>query len=112
MVDAPAAIYLYTGRHAVAARPAQSELMPDLFEPPGRYLASRIAEDGVSIVVMTDIGHPIAREVSTFYQRCPGALKYLGNVTWAGESRAFFYRVEKVNGCIRDLMLAQPSRRR
>ncbi len=106
LVDAPAAIYLYTGRHTVAARPAQSELVPDLFEPPGRYLASRVVADGVTIVVMTDVGHPVAREVATFYRRCPGVLEYLGNVEWwAGASRAFFYRVRETDGCLRDELL-------
>lgn len=105
LVDSPAGIYLHTGRHTVAARPAQSELMPDLFEPPGRYLASRVVTDGITVVVLTDIGHPVAQEVATFFKRCPGVLDYVGNVEWwAGGSRAFLYRVTRTDGCVQALL--------
>jgi hypothetical protein len=103
LVESPAAIYLYTGHQAVAASPAQSAIAPDVYERPGHYLASRILDDGVTLVVLIDPVHPLARDVATLYRRCPGVLEYLGRAAywWAGPSQAYFYRVAKADGCVR-----------
>lgn len=105
MADAPAAIYLYSGRQAVAAAPARSALEPSWFEPPGAYLASRILDDRVSVVALTDIRHPLTPDVAAVFQRCPGVLRYVGTAPWwEGPARAFFYRVvERREACLEAL---------
>ncbi|MBI2072171.1 MAG: hypothetical protein HYT81_03880 [Gemmatimonadetes bacterium] len=109
LTDAPAAIYLYTGLHAVSARPAESFLVPSAFATPGRYLAGRIAADSVTIVVLTANHHPLAPDIAALYQRCRGVLQYVGNVLWwAGDARAFFYRIQRPDGCLRERMLGGP----
>lgn len=105
--DAPAAIYLYAGRQAVAALPAQSPIGPSFFDPPGAYLAGRILADSVSVVVLTQVTHPLARDVATLVERCPGVLEYAGNAQWWGASRAFFYRVHS-SECLRQIMVKAP----
>lgn len=100
LVDSPAAIYLYTGRHTVAEAPAGSAIAPSIFRQPGRYLASRIRDDRISVVVLTDVTHALARDIVTLYQRCPGTLTAVGNARWWGASRAFFYRVTERDGCV------------
>jgi hypothetical protein len=100
LVDSPAAIYLYTGRRTVAEAPAGSAIAPSIFARPGRYLAGRIRDDSVSVVVLTDITHDLARDIIVLFQQCPGTLTPLGNVRWWGASRAFFYRVAKRDGCV------------
>jgi hypothetical protein len=100
LVDSPAAIYLYTGRRTVAEAPAGSAIAPSIFARPGRYLARRIRDDSVSVVVLTDITHDLARDIIVLFQRCPGTLTPLGNVRWWGASRAFFYRVTAWDGCV------------
>lgn len=109
LTDAAAAIYLYTGRHTVAALPAESRLQPSVFEIPGRYLASRIVADSVTVVVLTYVHHPLARDVATLYYRCPGALQDVGNALWwAGTARAFFYRVRRDDGCLAPILHSSP----
>ena len=100
LVDSPAAIYLYTGRHTVAEAPAGSAIAPSIFARPGHYLASRMRDDSVTVVVLTDITHTLARDIVTLYQRCPGSLSEMGSVRWWGASRAYFYRVGQRDGCI------------
>ncbi len=105
VADAPAALYLYSGRQAVAAAPARSALEPSWFEPPGAYLASRILDDRVSVVVLTDIRHPLTPDVAAVFKRCPGVLRYVGTAPWwEGPARAFFYRVvERREPCLEAL---------
>jgi hypothetical protein len=100
LVDSPAAIYLYTGRHTVAEAPAGSAIAPSIFSRPGRYLASRIRDDSVSVVVLTDVTHDLARDIIMLFRRCPGTLQPIGNARWWGASRAFFYRVARRDACV------------
>ena len=100
LVDSPAAIYLYTGRHTVAEAPAGSAIAPSIFARPGHYLASRIRDDSITVVVLTDVTHALARDIVTLYQRCPGTLSAAGSVRWWGASRAYFYRVTQWDGCV------------
>lgn len=73
LVDSPAGIFLYTGRQTMQATPAQSELEPLVFEVPGRYLASHIHADEISIVV---VGWPggLATDVRAVVEGCPDVL--------------------------------------
>jgi len=109
LTDAPAAVYLYTGRHSVSAYPAHSRLQPSVFGTPGRYLAGRIVADSITVVVLTDVYHPLARDLVTVFERCRGSLQNLGNVLWwSGTSRAFFYRVQRQDGCLREILSGAP----
>lgn len=108
LADAPAAIYLYSGRQAVSALPAQSPVGPSFFGRPGGYLAGRILADGITVVVLTQVTHPLARDVATVIERCPGVLQYAGGVQWWGASRAFFYRVQRPDGCLSGTILGSP----
>lgn len=105
LVDAPAAIYLYTGRQGVAATPAESQIVPSVFETPGRYLASRIRDDSVSVVVLGSVVRQLTMDVGASYQRCPGLLKYVGAAQWW--SVALFYRVERNDGCMNERLLRE-----
>ena len=105
LVDAPAAIYLSTGRQGVAATPAESRIAPSVFETPGRYVASRIREDSVTVVVLGAVNRDLTLDVAAFYQRCPGLLKYLGVAQ--GWSVALFYRVERNDGCMNEQLLRE-----
>jgi len=102
LADAPAAVFLYSGRQAVAAAPAQSLLQRSWFDQPGAYLASRILDDSVTVVVLTDIRHPLVRDIAEVFKRCPGVLRYQGNELWWDEpARAFFYRVvQRQEACL------------
>lgn len=105
LVDAPAAIYLYTGRQGVAATPAESQIAPSVFETPGRYVASRIREDSVNVVVLGAVDRELTLDVAAFYQQCPGLLKYVGAAQWW--SVALFYRVERNDGCMNERLLRE-----
>ena len=102
LTDAPAAIYLYTGRQAVAAFPAQSFLGPNLFAHAGRYLAGRILDDSVTVVVLPAAQHPLTPDIAALFRRCPGVLQYVGNASYssAGPPPAYFYRVTRQDGCV------------
>lgn len=101
LTDVPAAIYLSSGREAVAASPAQSALGPNLFAHAGRYLAGRILDDSVTVVVLSSVQQPITPDIAALFQRCPGVLRYAGNaIYWLGPTRAYFYRVARRDGCL------------
>lgn len=105
--DAPAGIYLYSGRHVVSASPARSDLQPSVFSRPGSYLASRILADSVTIVIATDARHPVMRDLATLDGRCPGVIRLAGEVQWGpGNWRAFVYRVPPPEGCLADAIQA------
>lgn len=106
LVDSPAAIYLYTGRRGVAATPAESRIVPSVFDTPGRYLASRIRDDGITMVVLGSVvRHEFIRDVAAFYQRCPGLIQYVGPAQeW---SVALFYRVVRNDPCMTEHFLKE-----
>ena len=75
MVDAPAAVYLYTGRRTVPASPTESRLGPSAFAVPGGYLAGRILTDSVSVVVWAPPAPELERDILTIQARCPDVLQ-------------------------------------
>jgi hypothetical protein len=78
LVNAPSALYLYTGRRGVTSSLTESIVRTTEYRAPGRYLAARLLEDGVTVVVLGDLRHPITADVAALYQRCPGVLEFAG----------------------------------
>jgi hypothetical protein len=106
MVDRQAAVYLYTGRQTVPPSPSESRLAPSVFQAPGRYLASRILRDTVSLVILALPKPGIQRDIVTILAYCPGVL------TWAGVEPGdspYMYRVRRDEACLNPIA-AQPAR--
>jgi hypothetical protein len=106
MVDAPAAVYLYTGRRAVGGHPTESRFATSVFQMPGRYLAERILADSLTVVVWAPGGGGgdagLDRDVATIGERCPRVL--------AREPApvAVVFRVTRDERCLRERVLAPP----
>ncbi|HXV85645.1 MAG TPA: hypothetical protein VD793_03045, partial [Gemmatimonadales bacterium] len=103
MVFSPAAFFLLTGRLAVSADPAESAIRPSVFQTPGRYLAERILEDGVSVVV--EGSGRIRAELTALERRCPGSTAYAGRS--GGWAAVPVFRVGGGPNCLR-AMLPEP----
>jgi hypothetical protein len=106
MIDRQAAVYLYTGRQTVPPSPSESRLAPSVFQAPGRYLASRILRDSVSLVILALPKPGIQRDIVTILAYCPGVL------TWAGVEPGdspYMYRVRRDEACLNPIA-AQPAR--
>ncbi len=91
LVDRPAAVWLYTGVPTVP--PDAGEPRP---LPPGLFLARRIRDDGVTLVVIGSPTFRSAADVATLLARCPGTLRPLGA---AGGVYPRAYRVEAGRPC-------------
>jgi len=74
LVDLPAGTYLYTGRLTVPAGPAEVGYMPSVFQHSGRYLATRILEDSITMVAIGVRG-AIVRDIETISRTCPAVLR-------------------------------------
>lgn len=93
----PAGIFLHTGRRGVMSRPPQGRGAQSVFARPGGYLAGRIVEHDVSIVVLGNVYAPIARDVQVVARRCPGVLQRLrGSVN----ALPIIYRVRGGDSCL------------
>jgi len=101
MVDAPASVYLYTGRHTVVAEPTESAIGPSVFEVPGRYLAERILTDSVTVVVWHSAAPHLHTDIETVAARCPGVLVLADTV-----AAAAYFRVTRDAQCLRERVLA------
>src|SRR2546422_245843 len=106
MVDAPAAVYLYTGRKAAAAAPAEPAFAASVFQVPGRYLATRILEDSLTIIVLGIAGSGLDQDIRAVASRCPQVLQRQSDA--AGALPAF-YRVVRDDNCLRERVLS-PTR--
>jgi len=73
-VVSPAGLWLYTGRQTVPMEIVEPRGAPSVFDVPGRYLASMLVEDSVTVVVVESPGGSTAREVSAIRAACPNAL--------------------------------------
>jgi hypothetical protein len=100
MVDAPASVYLYTGRRAVAAVPPERLLGSSVFDVPGRYLASHMLADSLALVVWAPPAPGLERDIVTIQARCPDALRREGPVFPA------FFRIRRDERCLREQVLA------
>jgi hypothetical protein len=97
MVQAPAGVFLYTGRRAVPAVPTESPLAPSVFAIPGRYLIERILTDSVTIVVWTPATVDLGRDIETVRTRCPRVLARIS----ATPEPPVYYRVNREVDCLR-----------
>lgn len=97
MIDGHPGIYLYSGRQAVPANPAESGLKTSVFARPGYYLASRILQDSLTYLLVGLYNPGITRDLETVRRECPGVL------AWGGaspqDSRAIL-RVRRDEACL------------
>lgn len=100
MVDAPAAVYLYTGRRTVPASPTESRLGPSAFAVPGGYLAGRILADSVSVVVWAPPAPELERDILTIQAQCHDVLQRDSTTSTVA------FRVRRNEGCLRERVLA------
>ncbi|OLC08727.1 MAG: hypothetical protein AUH42_00730 [Gemmatimonadetes bacterium 13_1_40CM_70_11] len=98
MVDAPAGVYLYTGRRTVAALPTESRLGSSAFDVPGRYLAERILVDSVTFVLWPPPQSGLERDVMTIQARCPRVLQ-----PEASDCAACFH-IQRDEACLRQIV--------
>src|SRR5207253_567301 len=75
MADAPAAVYLYTARKTAAAAPAEPAFAPSVFQVPGRYLATRILEDSLTVIVLGIAGSGLEEDIRAVASVCPRVLQ-------------------------------------
>jgi len=101
MVDAPAAVYLYTGRRTVAGQPTESRLASSVFGVPGRYLAERILADSVTVVVLAPPAPALEQDLLTVGARCPRVLEA------ARSARAMYFRVSRDETCLREILTGE-----
>ncbi len=99
MVDAPPAVYLYTGRRTVVAQPTESRLAPSVFGVPGRYLAERILADSVTLVVWAPPAPGLQSDILTIQDRCPRVLERKPSDFPA------YFRVARDERCLRERVL-------
>jgi hypothetical protein len=98
MVDAPAAIYLYTGRRTVPGQPTESPLGASVFETPGRYLAERVLDDSVTVVIWAPPAPDFGRDILAVAAQCPRVLQRV-------PTRAVYFRVARDEICLRQRFL-------
>lgn len=103
LVEHAAGLYLFTGRKAVTSEPAEPRGRRSAFAIPGNFLARRILEDDVTVVVLGSPAFPIARDIQFVDERCPGVLRYLDRDKQVGFP--VFFRVVRDDPCIRDRVL-------
>jgi len=101
MVQAPAGVFLYTGRRAVSAVPTESPLVPSVFAIPGRYLTERILTDSVTVVVWTPATVDLGRDIEMVRTRCPQVLVRIPTTP----APPVYYRVNRDVDCLRPLLL-------
>lgn len=103
LTEFPAGIYLHTGLRAVGSMVGGNDIAQYTFRTPGEFLARRILEDGVSIVTLGNLSQPIARDIATVMERCPGVLTYAGGI--GDRPIPAFYRVVPDERCLRERVL-------
>jgi hypothetical protein len=101
MVQAPAGVFLYTGRRAVSAVPTESPLAPSVFAIPGRYLTERILTDSVTVVVWTPATVGLGRDIEAVRTGCPQVLARIP----ATPEPPVYYRVNREVDCLRPWLL-------
>ncbi|MEZ4417586.1 MAG: glycosyltransferase family 39 protein [Gemmatimonadota bacterium] len=94
----PAGIWLYTGVPGVNATPAEPDVGPSDFDVPGAFLAHRIAEDGVTLLLLWNPNFEINRDAALVQRTCPDALQFL-EVTREPAGVAIF-RINATDPCL------------
>ena len=105
MADAPAAMYLYTGRKTAAAAPAEPAFGPSVFQVPGRYLAARILADSLTVIVLGIAGSGLEQDIRAVASACPQVLPRQDGATGVLPA---FYRVIRDDKCLRERVLVLP----
>lgn len=74
-IVSPAGLWLYTGRQTVPMEVVEPRGAPSVFDVPGRYLASQISTEKVTVVLVESPSGITAREVAALRSACPSALQ-------------------------------------
>ena len=101
------ALWLYTGRAGVNATPSEPNVGPSALDEPGRYLASRVIEDDVTLLLLWNPNFLITRDAATVQRACPEALEFLGRTD--EPARIAIFRIHREDGCFVDRFL-EPAR--
>jgi hypothetical protein len=103
----PSALWLYTGRRGVNSIPALPNVGSSVFDEPGRFLASRVLEDDVTLLLLWNPNFLITRDAASVQQACPDALQFL---TLTEEpARVAIFRIRRDDPCFADRFL-EPAR--
>lgn len=109
ILSTPASLYLYTGRKTVSSEPIDGRLASSVHDVPGRYLASRILADGVTLVIHEREHGGSTRELAAVLAACPGVLRFRGEFARGALPR--FYGVQRGDDgddCLRALAGGEP----
>ena len=95
-------LFLYPGRKTVNARPAEPNVGSTLFDPPGSFLAQRVVDDKVTVVILPESDFGISLDVLAVQRRCPGILELLESVDAPVKMAA--YRIQP-DDCLRGFLI-------
>ena len=101
------ALWLYTGRQGVNATPAEPNVGPSVFDVPGRFLATRVLEDDVNLLLLWNPNFLISRDGATVQAACPDALRF-EHMT-EEPARVAIFRIHRDDPCFRTEFL-EPAR--
>jgi hypothetical protein len=96
-----AGLWLYTGRKTVLTEFVEARGAASVYDVPGRYLASRLVADSITVVVVESGYSPIARDVVTVRAKCPNALTLVPG--FQGQQFPAFLRATPGDACVRGL---------
>jgi hypothetical protein len=87
-IVSPAGLWLYTGRQTVPMEVVEPRGAPSVFDVPGRYLASQIATEKITVVLAESPSGITAREIAAVRSACPGALEQVDEFSGIAAWRA------------------------
>lgn len=91
------ALWLYTGRQGVNATPAEPNVGASVFDVPGRFLATRVLEDDVNLLLLWNPNFLISRDGATLQTACPDALEFLHMTD--EPARVAIFRIHRSDPC-------------
>ena len=97
------ALWLYTGRQGVNATPAEPNVGPSVFDVPGRFLATRVIEDDVNLLLLWNPNFLISRDGATVQTACPKALQFVHMTE--EPTRVAIFRIRREDPCFRQRFL-------
>lgn len=102
LVEFPAGVYLYTGRKASNSNPSEPLGVKSVFSVPGEFLARRILEDGITVLVVGGPRTRINDDVRVVAERCPQVLRLVDR----SPEKVFplYIRVDGDAECLRGLV--------
>jgi hypothetical protein len=103
----PSALWLYTGRAGVNATPSEPNVGPSAFDEPGRFLARRVIEDDVTLLILWNPRFLVTRDAALVQQTCPEALEFLDRT--AAPTAIVIFRVRRDDPCF-DARFLEPAR--